>query len=296
MREQPYAGGSLFGPSGSRKYLNAAERRRFLESAQRLPPIQRTFCLMLAWTGARISEMLALTSASIDIESGVVSLITLKRRKRGVVRQVPLPPAVLADLDGAFNLREAQREPDFARRRLWRFSRTTAWRYVKAAMASAGIIGTPAMPKGLRHAFGVHAVQARIPMPLIQRWLGHASLRTTSIYIDVTGTDEREIAAFMWYKPHAARSLFSGGWSRMFAFLKRRRERRKQAAVDAEALIAQLGEGAYGEARSRARDARMRAVIDGNRPDRHWDRVRRIVGHKTGRDQLDTATRYLIRE
>ena len=29
MREQPYDGLSLFGQSGSRKYLNAAERRRF---------------------------------------------------------------------------------------------------------------------------------------------------------------------------------------------------------------------------------------------------------------------------
>ncbi len=30
MREQPYDGQTLFGPSRSRKYLNAAERQRFL--------------------------------------------------------------------------------------------------------------------------------------------------------------------------------------------------------------------------------------------------------------------------
>lgn len=68
-------------------------------------------------------------------------------------------------------------------------------------MASAAISGTPAMPKGLRHGFGVHAVQARVPVTLVQRWLGHASLRTTSIYIDVTGADERAIAGLMRYKP-----------------------------------------------------------------------------------------------
>ena len=49
-------------------------------------------------------------------------------------------------------------------------------------------------------------------------------------------------------------------------------------------------------ARSRAFKVRKRAVIDGNWPDQHWDRVRRIIGHKTGRDQLDVATRYLTRE
>jgi integrase len=52
-------------------------------------------------------------------------------------------------------------------------------------MASAGINGTPAMPKGLRHGFGVKAFQSNVPPHLVQRWLGHASLRTTEIYGDV---------------------------------------------------------------------------------------------------------------
>ncbi len=32
------------------------------------------------------------------------------------------------------------------------------------------------------------------------RWLGHASLRTTAIYADVAGPDERAIASRMWHK------------------------------------------------------------------------------------------------
>lgn len=198
MRERPFDGQSLFGPCGSRKYLNAAERRRFLESAQQLPPIERSFCLMLAWSGARISEILAVTPASIDIESGTVSFETLKRRRRGIVRQVPLPPAVLDEIDSTFDLRGAQRDPALATMRLWRFGRTTAWRYVKAVMTSAAIVGTPAMPKGLRHGFGVSAFQVNVPPHLVQRWLGHASFRTTAIYGDVLGPDERAFAARMW--------------------------------------------------------------------------------------------------
>ena len=198
MREQPYEGLSLFGQSGNRKYLNAAERRRFIEAAQRAPPKIRLFCLTLRWSGARISEVLALTPAAIDIESGVASIQTLKRRKRGIVRQVPLPPNVLHELDRVFELRIAQRDPQLATTRLWRWSRTTAWRYVKAVMAAAGITGTPAMPKGLRHGFGVNAFQSNVPPHLVQRWLGHASLRTTAIYGDVVGPDERSFAARMW--------------------------------------------------------------------------------------------------
>jgi integrase/recombinase XerD len=138
---------SLYGSTGGRKYLNAAERRRFIRAARRSEPETRLFCLVLGWTGGRISEVLALTPSAINIDSGAASILTLKRRKRGIgciVRQVPLPGAVLDDLDRTFQVRRGQREPELAGRRLWRWSRTTAWRRVKAVIKATQIIGTPA--------------------------------------------------------------------------------------------------------------------------------------------------------
>jgi len=114
MREQPYFSGSLFNRLGHRKYLNAAERQRFVDAARRMPSKICLFCLMLRWSGARISEVLALTPAAIDIDSSVASIQTLKRRKRGIVRQVPLPPKVLQELNSVFKLRIAQRDPQLA--------------------------------------------------------------------------------------------------------------------------------------------------------------------------------------
>jgi integrase/recombinase XerD len=198
MREHAHAGMSLYGSTGSRKYLNVAERRRFIRAARRAPLDVQLFCLVLSLSGARISEILALTPAAIDLDSGVANITTLKRRKRGIVRQVPLPHNVLAELNHVFKIRRSQRDPDSAYRRIWRWSRTTAWRRVKEIMAAAGIAGTPASPKGLRHGFGVNAFQCNVPPHLVQRWLGHASLRTTAIYADVIGPDERAFAARMW--------------------------------------------------------------------------------------------------
>jgi len=43
----------------------------------------------------------------------------------------------------------------------------------------------------------VHAIQSKVPLHLVQRWLGHASLRSTAIYLVVTGPEERAIAARM---------------------------------------------------------------------------------------------------
>jgi integrase/recombinase XerD len=109
---------------------------------------------------------------------------------------VMLPPEFLRELNRAFQLRIAQRDPQLATLRIWRFSRTTAWRYVKAVMTIAGITRTAAMPKGLRHGFDVNAFQSNIPPHLVQRW--HASLRTTAIYGDVVGPEESAFAARMW--------------------------------------------------------------------------------------------------
>jgi integrase/recombinase XerD len=198
MRQRPRPEMSLYAQGGDRKYLNVLERRRFVRAVQRLPSDVRLFCLMLARSGGRISETLALTSSAIDLDSGVVRFETLKRRRRGVIREVPVPASLLHELDREFHIRARQRDPLAARARLWPWSRTTGWRYVKATMAATNIRGVAASPKGLRHTFGVTAFQARLPPHLVQRWLGHTSLRTTSIYADVTGSEERAFASRMW--------------------------------------------------------------------------------------------------
>jgi integrase/recombinase XerD len=198
MRQHAHAGMSLYGSAGSRKYLNATERRRFSVAAGHAALKIQLFCLVLYFSGGRISEILALTPAAIDLDSAVVNIATLKRRKPGIVRQVPIPRSVIIKLNRVFGLRQRQRDPDSAYRRIWRWSRTTAWRRIKEVMAAAHISGTQAMPKGLRHGFGVNAIQSRVPLHLVQKWLGHASLRTTAIYVDVVGPEERAFAQRMW--------------------------------------------------------------------------------------------------
>jgi len=137
-------------------------------------------------------------TAAIDIDAAVITLETKKRRKRGIFRQVPLPVDVARRMERHFHIRRAQRNPHLAYNPLWRWSRTTAWRHVKNAMQAARVCPSAAMPKGLRHSFGVTAFQLNIPPHLVQRWLGHASLTTTAIYGNVVGSEERKFLARMW--------------------------------------------------------------------------------------------------
>lgn len=211
---------------GERKYLTSAERGRFLVSASRIRAADQLLCLTLAWSGGRISEVLNLTAASFDLDRGVAAIVTLKRRRPGVVREVVLPPALVVALDAHFQLRRRQADPDLAGLRLWPCCRQTGWRIVKRLMTAAGVPPSAAMPKGLRHGFAVAALQALVPAPLVQRWLGHASLRTTAIYADVVGDEERLFAGRMWQVGGEGASM--GHWQQIGEENRKVREARSR--------------------------------------------------------------------
>lgn len=185
--------------NGHRKYLTPTERQNFIHASESALHQVRTFCGILVHTGCRISEALALTADRIDIDDGLVIVESLKKRRKGVYRAIPVPPAFLYTLDMVHDLRTARRREDGGRSvRLWSWSRPTAWRHVRAVMEAAGITGLHASPKGLRHGFGIKAVVSNIPLNMAQKWLGHAQLSTTAIYADATGPEEKQIAERMW--------------------------------------------------------------------------------------------------
>lgn len=187
---------SLYSLTGLRKYLTPDERERFLAASLAEPrPYVRTLCLTLAYTGCRISEALSLTPAAILSDQGCIAIRTLKQRNgRIFVREVPVPAPLIEELERVHELSHLPRH-----QRLWPWSRGRAWQLVKEVMQTARITDGPhASPKGLRHGFGLHAIRCGVPLNLVQRWLGHASMTTTAIYLQAIGSEEREIAARMW--------------------------------------------------------------------------------------------------
>lgn len=183
---------SLYTAKGQRKYLSSNERRRFLEITRTLRPDKKLFCQLLYYTGARIGEVYNLTNVSIDVSNQTVIFETLKRRKKGIFREIPIPVFLLDELH-VFSQNNTKADESC----LWDFSLRTASRYVKSAMQKADIKGQQSSAKGLRHGFAVHAVSIA-PITLVKKWLGHARLETTEIYLGVMGAEEREIAARLW--------------------------------------------------------------------------------------------------
>ena len=190
---------NLYDRHGHRKYLTPAERQAFLAAAEDAQPEARTFCETLVHSGCRISEALALTANRVDLGAGVLVFESLKKRRKGVYRAVPVPPSFLDTLRSVHDLAIVHARPDRGRGvSLWDWSRATAWRRVCEVMDAAGITGIHATPKGLRHGFGIRAISAGVPLNMAQKWLGHAQLSTTAIYADATGAEERQLAERMW--------------------------------------------------------------------------------------------------
>ena len=142
----------------------------------------------------RISEALSLTYGSLQLDARVISVHTLKRRDDNVIREIPIPQPlmdVLAEVRGAEDtglwIRDGRP-----------VSRANAYRWIKRIMDVADIYGPRACPKGLRHAYGVHATLSGVQLHMLQRWMGHASMETTAIYATVLGPDQITVAERMW--------------------------------------------------------------------------------------------------
>lgn len=187
---------SVFDSVGQRKYLNRIEIKLVLERAAGHSTEVHAFCRLLAETGCRLTEALSTTCFRIDNAGPSIVFECLKKRRKGVFRRVPISPGLAALLQEL-----GRNSPES---RIWSWSRTTAWRHVSGLLAEARIIGPQACPKGFRHGFAVSAIGADAPLNLVQRWLGHANIETTSIYALAVGPEEREIVERMWARVRSA--------------------------------------------------------------------------------------------
>ena len=141
----------------------------------------------LAKTGLRASELGNLKVRDIDFQA---ELITVREGKGGKDRVIPLHPQLSewlhewlsGSVDGYVFLSQ-QGNP---------ISTRTLNNIVRKYAKRAGIPAELAHPHTFRHTFAVQCLKAGMNLRTVQKMLGHASLTTTQIYLDVTGEDIKE--------------------------------------------------------------------------------------------------------
>lgn len=91
----------LFDPKGYRLYLTGEERTAFPQAAGQAEREVRTFCLVMLYTGCRISDALAPTARSFDFSGKAIIFRDAEETPARIFRAVPIPEGALDLLDMA---------------------------------------------------------------------------------------------------------------------------------------------------------------------------------------------------
>jgi integrase/recombinase XerD len=146
-------------------------------------------------SGLRVTELVTLRTADIDMQRGVLSALG----KGGKRRLVPVGEVAL-DLVVRYlrDVRPRVAAPDekslFASPRGGHYSREGFWLIVRRYAAAAGIVPLPS-PHKLRHSFATHLLRGGADLRAVQAMLGHADLGTTEIYTRVAQDHVRAVHA-----------------------------------------------------------------------------------------------------
>ena len=163
------------------EYLEAGEVNAVLAAA---PNPRAKLLILLQWrAGLRVSEALALESGDLSLDADRPTL-RVRSGKGGKARIVPVHPELQTALIAVLNY------ADVGRGRIVNASRSTAWRWVQSAASRAEVYGE--LPPGrrigthtFRHSYARHLLMHGIPINHLSRWLGHASITPTLVYLEL---------------------------------------------------------------------------------------------------------------
>lgn len=170
---------SYNGSSGNRdlpKYIEISKLKELMEKAREDSRRDYLIIKFLFHTGVRVSELIDIRKK--DIKDGIVEV---RDGKGGKDRTVPIDEE-LEDLIGFYT------EDMSINDKLFDMTRQNVDRIVKKYRDKVDEL-EEASAHMIRHSFGVHCVKSGTNLRAIQKFLGHSSLTTTQIYLDLAGKD-----------------------------------------------------------------------------------------------------------
>jgi integrase/recombinase XerD len=169
----------------------------------------RAILELLYGTGMRISELVGLSLADVDVDDGAVRvfgkgakerLVPLGRYAAGAVVDW-LGPGGRGAMAPVRWARRGDSEAVFLNVRGGRLSRQGAWGVVRRYGDKVGL-GDRLTPHVLRHSCATHMLDHGADIRVVQELLGHATVTTTQVYTKVSA--ERLRAAYETAHPRAA--------------------------------------------------------------------------------------------
>ncbi len=144
--------------------------------------------------GLRISELVGLNWADLDLEMGMVRVRHGKGNKERIVPIGEPALQALADWRRHLPIDRGPRGPIFTNLRGARITTRSVELIVARLLARSGVANR-ITPHGLRHSFATHLLDHGADLRSIQEMLGHASLTTTQRYTHVSVNRLKEVYA-----------------------------------------------------------------------------------------------------
>ncbi|HEU5300616.1 MAG TPA: site-specific tyrosine recombinase XerD [Acidimicrobiia bacterium] len=189
-------------PAGIPKALAEDEVLTLLGSVEGREPRalrDRAMLEVLYASGMRISELVGLDRADVDLEGNLVRVLGKGAKERIVPIGRPARAAVEDYLRSARPVLErpgagARGAGDalFLNARGGRLTRQGCWSVVRSAGARAGL-GERVHPHVLRHSCATHLLDHGADIRMVQEVLGHASVSTTQVYTLVSAARLRAV-------------------------------------------------------------------------------------------------------
>jgi len=155
------------------KYISKEEISNMMDKAKKDRYRNYIILLTLSRTGMRVSELVKLRKRDI-----VENTIIVRQGKGKKDRVVPLE-SELGNILGLYADRLSPRDKLF----------TMTDRQVRNIVSKYAPDGLNVHPHTLRHSFAVHCLKSGMNIRSLQKILGHSSLTTTQVYLDVIGKD-----------------------------------------------------------------------------------------------------------
>lgn len=174
---------------GQSKILQQEEYQALL---QHLPQLYAVLLRLLTATGFRITEALSIRSTDL-YEGGVLVRKSHSKGQRGT-RDLPLPPNLLKELrDLAGN---AEYVFQSTHKKDAPLTRQAVDYVFRNACRELNIEGFSL--HGTRRFFITELAHKNVPLPVIQKAVGHSSLRSTTTYIEVEEHHIKNAVSLLW--------------------------------------------------------------------------------------------------
>jgi integrase/recombinase XerD len=187
-------------------FLSVDEVDRLLAQPDASTPLglrDKALLELLYGTGLRVSELVSIRAADLDLHSGCLRCIGKGSKERLVPVGKQAIAAVTAYLRDArpILLRGREAAPTlFLNARGKKLSRVGFWKILKQYGARAGL-RKKLSPHKLRHSFATHLLERGADLRSVQMMLGHADISTTQIYTHVIQERLKQV-----YKAHHPRA------------------------------------------------------------------------------------------